>query len=111
MSERFGKRWDEFNKKGIEAAMEAIRGRIRETSIEVSKEIPYCPLETENIRVETGSPVKSIVSMAEDGNYDLVIMGTHGYGKLESSIIGSVANGVISQCSKPVLVVHLPNEN
>ena len=111
ISERFGKKWDDFNKKGIEAAKEAIRQRIRETSIEVTKEIPYCPLAEENIRVETGSPAKRIVSIAEDGNYDLVIMGTHGYGKLESTIVGSVATGVISRCSKPVMVVHLPEEN
>ena len=43
-------------------------------------------------------------------NYDFVIMGTRGQGKLEGDIMGSVASGVISRCSKPVLAVRLPDE-
>ncbi|MDM8522142.1 universal stress protein [Desulfococcaceae bacterium HSG8] len=107
---RFGKKWDEFNAKSIDMAKETIRVRIQETSAQITKEIPYCPLTQGDILVEAGNPVNCIVSVAEKGDYDLVIMGTHGHGKLEGAIVGSVAGGVISRCSKPVLVVRLPYE-
>ena len=110
LSERFGKRWSEFNEKGIEMAKDTIRNRIQATAMEVTKEIPRCPLAEGDIRVETGNPVSRIVSIAEEGNYDLVIMGTHGQSELGNAIIGSVAGGVISQCGKPVLVVRLPEK-
>lgn len=110
LTERFGKKWDEFNAKSIDMAKETIRKRIHETSEQITKEIPYCPLTQGNILVEAGNPVTHIVSVAEEGDYDLVIMGTHGHGKLEGAIVGSVAGGVISRCSKPVLVVRLPHE-
>jgi arsenite transporter len=110
MSGHYGKKWDEFNAKSIEMAKEAMRGRIQETSAQIREEIPRCPLEAGNIIVEAGNPVNHIVSVAEKGDYDLVIMGTHGHSKLEGAILGSVAAGVINKCSKPVLVVHLPHK-
>ena len=108
LSGRFGKKWDEFNAKSIEMAKETIQMRIQETSEQITKEIPYCPLTKGSIRVEAGNPVQRIVSVAEEGDYDLVVMGTHGHGKLGDAIVGSIAGGVISRCSKPVLVVRLP---
>ncbi len=109
LNERYGKKWNEFNAKSIEMAKQTIEMRIQETSGEITKEIPFCPLTGGNILVEAGNPVNRIVSVAEEGDYDLVIMGTHGHGKLEDAIVGSVAGGVISRCSKPVLVVRLPH--
>ncbi|MDM8517075.1 universal stress protein [Desulfobacterales bacterium HSG16] len=110
LTERFGKKWDEFNAKSIDMAKKTIRMRIRETSEQITKEIPYCPFTEEKFIVEAGNPVNRIVSVAEEGDYDFVIMGTHGHGKLESAIVGSVAGGVINRCVKPVLVVRLPQE-
>ncbi len=104
------KKWDEFNAKSVDMAKESIRLRIHETSEQITKEIPHCPLEEGNILVQAGNPVNRIISVAEKGNYDLVIMGTHGHGKLEGAILGSVAGGVISRCSKPVLVIRLPDK-
>ena len=74
----------------------------------VKQEIPKCPVNEKNVLVKIGNPVKKIVSTAEKGAYDLVIMGTHGHGKFEEAIIGSVASEVIRTSSVPVLVVRLP---
>jgi hypothetical protein len=38
----------------------------------------------------------------------MVIMGTHGHGKLGQALIGSVASEVIRKCAVPVMVVRLP---
>ena len=111
LARHYGKKWNEFNTKNIEIAKETMRGRIQEVSSRIKEEIPFCPLEEGKILVEAGNPVSRIVSIAEKGNFDLVIMGTRGHGKLEGAIMGSVASGVISRCSKPVLVVRLPDDN
>jgi ACR3 family arsenite efflux pump ArsB/nucleotide-binding universal stress UspA family protein len=109
LAEHMGKKeWESFNKKGVEAARAAIHGRIMETSRRVAREIPMCPLNDENVEVCVGNPEEQILSKAEEGNYDLIIMGTHGHGKLGQSIIGSVAGEVIRRCSRPVMVVRLP---
>ncbi len=76
----------------------------------VMKEIPTCPLTEEDIRIEVGHPIRKIVTIAEENNYDLVIIGTHGHGKIQDMMIGNISSGVIRSCSKPVLVVRIPVE-
>jgi hypothetical protein len=44
--------------------------------------------------VKIGNPVEQIVATAQEGNFDLIIMGTHGHGKMEERIIGSTASDV-----------------
>jgi len=102
---------EDFNKTEMENAKILIRDRIHQTSQQVVKEIPCCPLSEGDILVKAGDCAEQILSVAEAGNYDLVIMGTHGHGKLAETLIGSVAHGVISRCSKPVLVVRLPAQS
>jgi len=102
------KKWNEFNKNGIDKARQSIKKRIAETSLRVLEEIPKCPVAEGRVLVEVGNPVNKIVATAESGNYDLVIMGTHGHGKLEEFMIGSVSAGVIKKCNVPVLTTPLP---
>lgn len=101
------KPWAEFNEHEKQKASQAIRTRIETTSQEVLRQIPYCPLTTDNIRVEIGGPVDRIVEVAEGQGYDLVIMGTRGHGGLEGAFLGSVASGVVRKSKVPVLVVRL----
>lgn len=111
MADHMGrKEWESFHSKGIERAKAAIRQRIRETSRDVAREMPQCPLTDGEVMVTVGNPVEQIVSAATDGGFDLVVMGTHGHGKIGESITGSVATDVIRRCSQPVMVVRLPRE-
>lgn len=104
------KAWADFHINGIEKAKETIYQRIRETSRNVSKEIPHCPLTEDNVIVKIGNPVKQIVATAQEGNFDLIIMGTHGHGKMEERIIGSTASDVIRLSYVPVTVIRLPEK-
>jgi arsenite transporter len=103
--------WRNFHKKNIESAKQLIIRRIRETSQKVVLEIPSCQLSEDNILVAVGNPAREIVAAARQGDFDLIIMGTHGHGKLEERMIGSIAADVIRQSSVPVLVVRLPAKN
>ncbi|MHB1124123.1 MAG: universal stress protein [Ramlibacter sp.] len=54
----------------------------------------------------TGSAGETIARFAADGGYDLVVMGTHGYGTLGRLIMGSVATEVLANCTVPVLLIR-----
>jgi ACR3 family arsenite efflux pump ArsB/nucleotide-binding universal stress UspA family protein len=99
-------KWNEFNQKNIETAKTAIRERMKITSQKVLEEIPYCPLSEERTLVVAGNPVREIVRTAQDQNFDLIIMGTHGHGQFEEMMLGSTASGVILKSKVPVLVAR-----
>ncbi|MGM0645310.1 MAG: universal stress protein [Thermodesulfobacteriota bacterium] len=96
-----------FNESNVAQAQEAIRSRIENTSKQVVKQIPYCPMTPENVRVEVGTPQQRIVEVARKEGFDLIILGTHGHGALENAFLGSVAREVIRTSPVPVLSVKL----
>lgn len=55
-------------------------------------------------RVESGHPVSIIVEQIKKENIDLVIMGSHGYGAITGSVLGSVSQRVLQRVSCPVLI-------
>lgn len=57
-------------------------------------------------RVFQGYPATSIVSRAKHGNFDLIVMGTHGRTGLKHLLIGSVAENVVRSAPCPVLTVR-----
>lgn len=56
--------------------------------------------------VESGSPAKTIVELARDGEHDMIIMGTHGRSGLRHLITGSVAEKVVRGAPCPVLTIR-----
>jgi len=53
-----------------------------------------------------GNAAQCISQKAVKGNYDLVLMGSHGRTALKNVLLGSVTARVLSQCAVPLLVVH-----
>lgn len=53
-----------------------------------------------------GNPVEKIVDFAEKNDIDLIVMGTQGRTGFQRFLIGSVAENVIRQSNKKVLVVR-----
>ena len=49
---------------------------------------------------------ESIAKLADEGKFDLVVIGSHGHGELANLVLGSVATKVLAKCSTPVLVVR-----
>lgn len=55
---------------------------------------------------KVGHPADMIAKLADEGHFDLVIMGSHGHGVLANMVLGSVATKVLAQCATPVLLVR-----
>ncbi|HVZ34870.1 MAG TPA: universal stress protein [Polyangiaceae bacterium] len=56
--------------------------------------------------VRQGICAPEICSIASDGHFDLIVMGTHGRRGLEHLLLGSVAERVLRQAPCPVLTVR-----
>jgi len=63
------------------------------------------------IYVISGVPVWSILDIAKEKNYDMIVMGTHGHGFLFNALIGSTARKIVQYSTIPVLVVRIPDES
>lgn len=55
---------------------------------------------------KVGPAGETIAKFAEEGKFDLVMMGSHGNGALGNLVMGSVATQVLAQCAVPVLMVR-----
>ena len=67
-----------------------------------------CSFTTDEIMVARGNPAEQIIAQALEKKCDLIVMGTHGHGRLAGAVMGSTALRVLRQASIPVLVVRLP---
>ncbi len=55
--------------------------------------------------LEEGHASHTISRIADEGDYDMVIMGNRGLGGLKKIFLGSVSNAVIQETKASVLVV------
>ena len=53
-----------------------------------------------------GHTGKTIAHFAEEGGFDMLIMGSHGHGALAQLVMGSVSSEVLSHCRTPVLLIR-----
>ncbi len=62
-----------------------------------------CRLESIVLR---GPAAETLAEEAVAKDYDLVVIGTHGYGLVKRMLMGSVASRLVHICQKPTLVVR-----
>ncbi len=55
---------------------------------------------------KTGPAAEVIAEAARKGDFDLLVMGSHGHGTLVNLVMGSVATKVLANCGTPVLLVR-----
>jgi nucleotide-binding universal stress UspA family protein len=83
--------------------------RASETLAELEREAERRRQEVPGIelacRVTTGVPFKEICRLAEEENFQLIVIGTHGRTGLSHLLIGSTAERVVQHASCPVLSV------
>jgi nucleotide-binding universal stress UspA family protein len=55
---------------------------------------------------KVGHAPEVIAKLSEAGDYDLIVMGSHGHGTIGSLVMGSVATRVLASCKTPVLLIR-----
>jgi nucleotide-binding universal stress UspA family protein len=96
------------SRKRDDAAIKEALDQLRQEAVGEDEEKPYV---TYDVVVKTGDPVEEIVKEADEGNYDLVVIGEHsgkGIGSALKRKVGSTAWRVLHRCKRPILVVRLP---
>lgn len=90
-----------------EAAMvELVKKNAEEVCARFASDAERRGLPVREARCEPGVPAHTIVQVAKDGKYDLVVVGTHGRTGLSHVLMGSVAEVVVRHAPCPVLSVR-----
>ena len=53
-----------------------------------------------------GPAAQIIATEATKGEFDLIVLGSHGHSALANLALGSVATGVLARCKTPVLLIR-----
>jgi len=69
--------------------------------------VPNQPIEVEYLACD-GFAAEAILSMAEESQSDLIVMGTHGRTGMDRLLMGSVAEAVLRRARCPVLTLRCP---
>jgi nucleotide-binding universal stress UspA family protein len=99
--ERFGTMVEEIEKLRAEAETEAsqylegIAAALRAEGIETQ------------VLVTGSRPAEAITQVAEGEDVDVIMLSTHGQGGMEGALVGSVADRVVQQTYRPVLLVPI----
>lgn len=75
------------------------------TAAAKAREVGVTQIET---RLMKGHPFEEITRYAREGNFDLIVVGTHGRRGLDHALMGSVAERVVRTAPCAVLTVNLP---
>jgi len=59
-------------------------------------------------RLLDGDPSRELLRAAREGEYDLIVMGSRGRGRVTAALLGSVSNRVMHDSPVPVMIVHQP---
>ena len=84
---------EELDKRAEEMLAESARP-LREAGLEATPMIRF------------GNSAAEILQEAEEGGYDMIVMGSHGRGALGGFLLGSVSNRVTHHATCPVLIVR-----
>ncbi|WP_020676972.1 universal stress protein [Geopsychrobacter electrodiphilus] len=83
--------------------------RLKEFAAEELADHPEDLERIDSIDVLSGQPASTILSEARKSQADLLIIGTHGKGRLEYAFLGSVAQKIMRRAEIPVMLVPLPH--
>jgi len=111
--------WEAIKDRDLTEAKEVLLGRKRDNTVIVGECVDrYCSeirmdsTEKETISydvmVKLGDPVKEIVKVAMEHDYDLIIVGRHGRSKLHEAVHRSTVRGLLDATSIPVFVIQVP---
>jgi len=55
-----------------------------------------------------GPPARALIERSKSGAFDLIVMGSHGHGRLHTTLLGCVSQKVLHSSPIPVLLTRAP---
>lgn len=91
---------------------EAHERRMAEAAASLEREVERCRAKAPDLKISSqvafGVPFKEICRLADEENFQLIVIGTHGRTGLSHLLIGSTAERVVQHASCPVLSIKPP---
>ncbi len=104
---------NDFSAPEMAEALETLEKRIMDITEEFATgtkdQSGRSPFSEKRILVVQGDASERILEEAKSGQYDMVVMGTHGQSPFMDLVLGSVARHTTTHSPIPVLVVRLPD--
>ncbi len=94
-----------FSKNGLERWIDSEALEVQTQALDkcqycLAGKVPCEPM------VAEGDPVETILEQAEEDDYDMIVLGSHGYSQLKGFLLGTVHSKVLHNARKPVLIVR-----
>ena len=96
-------RWSTLIVDSKESLPEILKNEATTILIKAEKQARAEGFEVDTLLLD-GDAVQQIVKTANDGHYDLIVMGATGKSNLTTLFLGSVSSGVLKNASCPVLI-------
>ncbi len=96
---------EELHSKSEVQIMHRIKKRLEKFCIEAAKNIPTCRSMLNEVIVEAGNASERILHHVATGNYDILVMGSRGLGRIRKAVLGSISRKVLSECRVPLFIV------
>jgi nucleotide-binding universal stress UspA family protein len=96
------------DEKFISAVPEILVFRQQEADMileEMAKLLADTPVQVERKALE-GHPARTILETANEGHYELIVMGSRGMSRLAGFLLGSVSDAVVHHAHCPVMIVR-----
>ncbi len=97
----------DFELEHKEEVKDQIRQRIHSFAKEELADHPEDVDRITEIEIHHGSPMNQILEVADRIEADLIVLGSHGKGKLKYAFLGSVAEKLLRKSHRPTMVVPL----
>lgn len=94
-----------FAKEGLESWIDAEALQIQKEALDqcefcLAGKVPCHPT------IATGDPVDKILEYAYEGDYDMIVLGSHGRSFLRGFLLGTVHSKILHHAKRPVLIVR-----
>ena len=87
-----------------EAEQEELEKALREAADDVPDDLSV------TTQLLDGDPARELLRLARDGDFDVIVMGSRGRGRVTAALLGSVSNRVMHDAGVPVIVIHRPSD-
>ena len=98
----FGSQYDLWASESHDEYLSRVLEEMNSAMLSIKNEDIQISVET---RIEEGRPAIVITEIADNENFDLIVIGARGLGRVQEMLLGSVGREIVNTSKTPVLVI------